>query len=109
MRRNGGTTRSGPARGAYDSTARTAELLGQARDLGALRDQMIVLADKGLAGRWNAPAPTSSTSSSRARLAAAIWHNWKINAFVKRSMISKIGTTEPIRNHSSWASPWWHW
>lgn len=27
------------------------ELLGQARDLGALRDQMIVLADKGLAGR----------------------------------------------------------
>jgi Transposase DDE domain len=28
-----------------------AELLGHARDLGALRDQMIVLADKGLAGR----------------------------------------------------------
>jgi hypothetical protein len=28
-----------------------AELLGHARDTGALRDQMIVLADKGLAGR----------------------------------------------------------
>jgi hypothetical protein len=28
-----------------------AELLGHARDLGALRDGMVVLADKGLAGR----------------------------------------------------------
>jgi hypothetical protein len=28
-----------------------ANLLGHARDIGALRDQMIVLADKGLAGR----------------------------------------------------------
>ena len=39
-----------------------AELLGHARDTGALRDQMIVLADKGLAGREMEHWPTARST-----------------------------------------------
>jgi hypothetical protein len=119
-----------------------ADLLGHARDLGALRDQMIVLADKGLAGRemeryaadqvkvllarpdrkderrrfgnlagmrqWieaifdtlkdqlslerhggRTPAGVYARIAQRLlALAAAIWHNWRIGAADKRSLIA---------------------
>jgi DDE family transposase len=119
-----------------------AELLGHARDTGALRDQMIVLADKGLAGRemehyaagqihvllarpdrkderrrfgnlagmrqWieaifdtlkdqlslerhgaRTPAGVFTRIAQRLlALAAAIWHNWRIGANDKRSLIA---------------------
>jgi hypothetical protein len=119
------------------------ELLGHAREWGALRDGMIVLADKGLAGRdierfaaeitgvllarpdrknekkrrfgnlagmrqWieaiydtlkdqlnleghggRTPAGVFARIAQRLlALAAAIWHNWTINAPVKRSLIA---------------------
>lgn len=120
-----------------------AELFGHARDLGALRDGTIVLADKGLSGReleaftadqihillarpdrkdakhrkfgklagmrqWieaiydtvkdqlnleghggRTPAGVMARVAQRLlALAAAIWHNWKINAPVTRSLIA---------------------
>lgn len=119
------------------------ELFGHARDLGALPDGMIVLADKGLSGKdlerscaeqlrlllvhpdrkdaqqrrhgslgrmrqWiesiidtgkdqldleghggRTPAGVYTRIAQRLlALAAAIWHNWKINAPVKRSLIA---------------------
>jgi hypothetical protein len=118
------------------------ELLGHARDLGALRDGMVVLADKGLAGRamehfaadqigvllarpdrkdetrrfgnlagirqWieavfdtckdqlnleghggRTPAGVYARIAQRLlALAAAIWHNWRINTEPKRSLIA---------------------
>jgi hypothetical protein len=118
------------------------ELLGHARDHGALRDGMIVLADKGLSGKelehfaadqigvllarpdrkneehrygnlagmrqWieaiydtckdqlnleghggRTPAGVTVRVAQRLlALAAVIWHNWKINAPVKRSLIA---------------------
>jgi hypothetical protein len=118
------------------------ELLAHARDVGALRDQMIVLADKGLAGRemeryaagqvkvllarpdrkderrrfgnlagmrqWieaiidtlkdqlslerhggRTPAGVYARIAQRLlALAAAIWHNWRIAAQDKRSLIA---------------------
>lgn len=118
------------------------ELLGHARDSGALRDEMVVLADKGLAGKemerfaaditgvllarpdrkdekkrrfgnlagmrqWieaiydtlkdqlgleghggRTPAGVFARIAQRLlALAAVIWHNWTINAEVKRSLI----------------------
>jgi hypothetical protein len=118
------------------------ELLGHARDLGALRDGMVVLADKGLAGKdierfaaditgvllarpdrkdekrprfgtlarmrqWieaiydtlkdqlsledhgaRTPAGVFARVAQRLlALAAVIWHNWTINAQIKRSLI----------------------
>jgi len=119
-----------------------AELLGHARDTGTLRDQMIVLCDKGLAGRemeryaadqvhmllarpdrkderrrfgnlagmrqWieaifdtlkdqlglerhggRTPAGVFTRIAQRLlALAAAIWHNWRIGATDKRSLIA---------------------
>lgn len=118
------------------------ELLGHARDTGALRQGMVVLADKGLAGKdierfaaditgvllarpdrkdekrrlgnlagmrqWieaiydtlkdqltleghggRTPAGVFARIAQRLlALAAVIWHNWKINAQVKRSLIA---------------------
>ena len=119
-----------------------AELLGHARDLGALRENMVVLGDKGLAGKateqfaadicgvllarpdrkdeerrfgnlagmrqWveaifdtckdqlslerhggRTPAGVYARIAQRLlALAAAIWHNWRINAEPKRSLIA---------------------
>jgi hypothetical protein len=120
-----------------------AELFGHARDIGALRDGMIVLADKGVSGRelerfcadqigillarpdrkeatrrrfghlggmrqWieavydtckdqlnleghggrTRDGVTVRVAQRLLALAAAIWHNWKINAPVKRSLIA---------------------
>lgn len=120
-----------------------ADLLAHARDTGALRDQMIVLADKGLAGKqmeafaadqvhvllarpdrkderrhrfgnlagmrqWieavydtlkdqltleghggrTAAGVTTRIAQRLLALTAAIWHNWKINAPTKRSLIA---------------------
>lgn len=119
------------------------ELFGHARDQGALREGMVVLADKGLAGKdierfaadiagvllahpdrknakrrrfgnmagmrqWieaiydtlkdqldleghgaRTPAGVFARIAQRLlALAAAIWHNWKINTEVKRSLIA---------------------
>jgi hypothetical protein len=130
---------AGPKLGERDVAA---ELLGHARDTGALREGMIVLADKGLAGRdieryaaselhvllarpdrkdeprrfgnlggmrqWiesvydtlkdqaslerhggRTPAGVYTRIAQRLlAMAAAIWHNWRISAPVRRSLIA---------------------
>src|SRR6266542_428867 len=128
------------------------ERFGHARDLQALRDGMVVLADKGLSGKdlerfcadqipvllarpdrkdekkrrfgklggmrqWieaiydtckdqldlerhggRTPSGVIARVAQRLlALAAVIWHNWKIDAPVKRSLIAT--TTDRIRNH----------
>ncbi len=97
---------AGPKLGERDVAA---ELLGHARDTGALRGQMIVLCGKGLAGRemgtlrgrsdrcpagpprpqGRAPRGVFSRIAQRLlAMAACIWHNWRTGASDKRSLIA---------------------